>query len=642
MPKTSALPQKKFSRHKEARVPMPDLVAPQVASFRAFVSDGLKSLFKEFSPIIDYSKKKFELEFVSFELGEPKVDEYGAKENKLTYDAPLKATVRLHNKGMNSKKEQSIFLADFPIMTEHGTFIINGVERVIVPQLARSFGVFFSAEEVRGKTCFGAKVIPARGAWIEIESEADGAIFIKIDRKRKFPATMLLRVLGATFDRDMLTLFERIPGGKAAIQATLDKDPAKAVEQAYIEIYRRLRDGDLATPDTARDYVKGIFSPERYDLSYPGRHRFNQRFNRSMDPKDLEQRTLNLDDLVLILAHIVELNSTPGAEGDDIDHLGFRRVRQVGELLEARVRVGLSRMKRNIQDKMSTIDAETTLPTQLVNPRPLSAAIKEIFTANQLSQLAAQQNILDELENLRTVSALGPGGLTRERAGFEVRDVHTSHYGRLCPIQTPEGQNIGLILRLATYARINDFGIIETPYAKVEKGRVTDDVVYLNAFEEEQHPIAHAAVELTADGTFVEDYVEARLRGEPVLVPKEEIKYIDVATNQMFSIATSMIPFVENDDANRALMGSNMQKQATPCVVPEAPIVATGIEEMAARDTGRLLYAKEAGVVGAVDSQHVIVTDDKGKKHEYKLVPFSMTNEFPASTIVPPSPWKRR
>ncbi len=625
-----SLPQKRFMRYKEPRVPMPDLVTPQVASFRAFVSEGLKVLFKEFSPIIDYSKKKFELEFVSFELGEPKVDEYGAKENKLTYDAPLKATIRLTNKGLNSKKEQSIFLADFPIMTEHGTFIINGVERVIVPQLARSFGVFFSAGEVRGKTCFGAKIIPARGAWIEIDSEADGTVFVKIDRKRKFPVTTLLRILGASFDRDLVTLFDRVPGGKAAIQATLEKDPAKTIEQAYVEIYRRLRDGDLATPDTAREYVKSIFSAERYDLSYPGRHRFNQRFNRSMDKAELDRRTLSMDDIVLIVSHIITLNGTPGAEGDDIDHLGFRRVRQVGELLETRVRVGLSRMKRNIQDKMSTIDVETTLPAQLVNPRPLSAAIKEFFTANQLSQLAAQQNILDELENLRTVSALGPGGLTRERAGFEVRDVHTSHYGRLCPIQTPEGQNIGLILRLAAYARINDFGIIETPYAVVSKGKVTDEIVFLNAFEEEQHPIAHAAMELTANGTFKEDFIEARLHGEPVLVPKDEVKYVDIATNQMFSIATSTIPFVENDDANRALMGSNMQKQATPCVVPEAPIVATGMEELAARDTGRLLYAKEPGTVTAVDSKHITIKDDKGKSHEYTLIPFSMTNEFSA------------
>src|SRR3989344_3868540 len=605
------LPQKKFMHYREAKVPMPDLVAPQVASFRTFVSDGLKALFKEFSPIIDYSKKKFDLEFVSFELGEPKVDEWGAKENKLTYDAPLKANVRLVNKALGSKKEQGIFLADFPLMTEHGTFIINGVERVIVPQLARSFGVFFSSAEVRNKICFGAKVIPARGAWIEIESEADGAIFVKIDRKRKFPVTTLLRILGATFDSDLLTLFERVPGGKAAIQATLEKDSAKTVEQGYTEIYRRLRDGDLATPDTAREYVKGIFSAERYDLSHPGRHRFNQRFNRPLEKTELERRTLNLDDIVLIVSHIIELNNTPGSVGDDIDHLGFRRVRQVGELLEARVRVGLSRMKRNIQDKMSTIDIETTLPTQLVTPRPLAAAIKEFFTANQLSQLAKQQNILEELEELRTVSALGPGGLTRERAGFEVRDVHTSHYGRLCPIQTPEGQNIGLILRLASYARINDFGIIETPYAKVVGGKVTDEIHYLKACEEEEVPIAHAAVPLTESGDLLGEMIEARLRGEPVLAAKNDIRYIDVATNQMFSIATSMIPFIENDDANRALMGSNMQKQATPCILAEAPLVATGIESVAARDTGRLIYAREAGTVVAVDARNVIVKGEK-------------------------------
>lgn len=623
------LPQKRFARYRDARVPMPDLIAPQVASFRTFVTDGLKSLFKEFSPIVDYSKKKFEMEFVSFELGEPKVDEYGAKENKLTYDAPLKATVRLHNKSLGSKKEQSIFLADMPVMTEHGTFIINGVERVVVPQLARSFGVFFTGEEAKGKLLFGAKIIPSRGAWIEIESDPTGVLFVKIDRKRKFPVTMLLRILGATFDRDMLTLFERIPGGKAAIQATLEKDNAENPERAYIEIYRRQRDGDLATPDTARDYVQGLFSAERYDLSYPGRHRFNQRFNLPMDQESLARHTLNLDDMVKIIEHIVTLNNTPGSEPDDIDHLGFRRVRQIGELLEVRVRVGLSRMKRNIQDKMSTIDVETTLPTQLVNPRPFAAAVKEFFTANQLSQLTQQQNILDELETLRTLSALGPGGLTRERAGFEVRDVHTSHYGRLCPIQTPEGPNIGLILRLASYARINDFGIIETPYAKVVKGVVTDELVYMNAFEEESFKIAHATVPMK-DSKLTEEFIEARYQGDPVLVARDEIEFMDVATNQMFSVATSMVPFVENDAAHRALMGSNMQKQATPVIAAEVPIVATGVEELAARDTGRLIYAKEAGTVTSVDAAHVVVTGNDGKKHSYRLQPFSMTNEFSA------------
>lgn len=609
---------------------MPDLVQPQVDSFKKFLEEDLKELFKEFSSITDYSKKKFEMEFLGFEIGETKIDEYTAKENKMSYDAPLKATVRLTNKTLGGKKEQTIFLADVPMMTQHGTFIINGVERIIVPQLARSFGVFFTSGEAKGKQVFGAKIIPSRGAWIELESDADGAVFVKIDRKRKFPVTSLLRVLGATFDRDMLTLFERVPHGKASIQATLDKDTAETPEEAFIEIYKRLRDGDLATPETARDYVKSIFSEERYDLSYPGRHRFNQRFGLSMDEKALDRRTLSLDDMVMIVGHIITLNNTPGAEADDIDHLGFRRVRQIGELLEARVRVGLSRMKRNIQDRMSTIDVETTMPQLLVNPRPLSAAIKEFFTANSLSQLAKQQNTLEELEELRTVSALGPGGLTRERAGFEVRDVHTSHYGRLCPIQTPEGQNIGLILRMTAYAKINDFGIIETPYARAEKGKVTDDIHYLNAFEEEDVIIAHAAVNVDEEGNLVDDFVEARFKGEPVVVPKNEVQFIDIATNQMFSIATSMIPFVENDDANRALMGSNMQKQATPCIVQEVPLVATGIEEVAARDTGRLVYAKEAGTVAKVDAEHIVVKDDKGKSHEYRLQPFSMTNEFSA------------
>ena len=629
MPKP-ALPQKYFSRYRAPRVDMPDLIAPQVASFYAFLENGLKELFAEFSLMEDYSKKKFELNLLGYELGEPKIDPYTAKENKMTFDAPLKVTVRLTNKTLGLKKEQTIFLADMPMITDHGTFIINGVERIIVPQLARSFGVFFTALESRGHRVFGAKIIPARGAWIEIESEADGAIFVKIDKKRKFPITTLLRTLGASFDRDMVTLFDRIPHAKAAIQATLAKDTATTPEEAYIEIYKRLRDGDLATAETSKNYVDGIFTPERYDLSYPGRHRFNQRFNLAMDEKSLSRRTLSLDDFVTIVGNIINLNNTKDAEADDIDHLGFRRVRQIGELLEARVRVGLSRMKRNIQDRMSTIDAETTLPQLLVNPRPLSAVIKEFFTANSLSQLAKQQNILEELEELRTVSALGPGGLTRERAGFEVRDVHTSHYGRLCPIQTPEGQNIGLILRMAAYARINEFGIIETPYAKVENGVVTNKIEYLNAFEEEAASVAHAAVGVKESGELIPDMVEARLKGEPIMISKKEVQYIDIATNQMFSVATSLIPFVENDDANRALMGSNMQKQATPCIAAEAPLVATGLEGLAARDTGRLLFAHDAGVVKEVDAAHIVLADDKGKTREYKLQSFAMTNEFSA------------
>lgn len=625
------LPKKHFNRYRKPLADLPDFVEPQVNSFHWLVSEGLKEVFQEFSPIKDYSDKKFELEIVRFELGEPKFDEYYAKDNMLTYDAPLRVIVKLKNKTIGGEKEQEIFLADFPVMTEHGTFIINGVERVIVSQIARSSGVFFTAQDFRGESYFGAKIIPARGAWIEIESEPDGAIYVKIDRKRKFPVSSLLRILGAQFDRDITSLFENIPGGKQIMKETLEKDPAKNLDDAYIEIHKKLRDGDPASVENAKEFIDSIFSTERYDLSRVGRYRLNQRFNKSMDEKELERRTLSLDDIVTIVAEIIHLNATPGALPDDIDHLGFRRVRYVGEMLQQKMRVGLSRMKRNIQDRMSTVDADTTLPVQFINPRPLQASIKEFFTTNQLSQFMQQQNILSELEHLRTLSALGPGGLTRERAGFEVRDVHPSHYGRLCPIHTPEGPNIGLILHLTTHARLNDFGMIETPYAKVEKGKVTNEIVYLNAHEEEKYNIAHAGIERDEDGNIKQEMVEVRVKGEPGVRPRDEVHYIDVETNQPLSIATSMIPFVENDDANRALMGSNMQKQATPCILPEAPLVATGIEEKAARDTGRVILAKEEGVITEVDAKHITIKNSKGKETTYPLVTFSRTNDMSAS-----------
>ena len=442
------LPAKVFSKYRDALIDLPDLIEPQRESFRWLLETGLKEVFTEFSPIADYSEKKFELVFKKYELGNPKCTPEEAKENKLTYDAPLYAQVILKNKTFESEKDQEIFLADIPVMTDHGTFIINGVERVVVPQLARSYGIFFTSMEQKGKTYFGAKIIPARGAWVEIESEHDGAIYVKIDRKKKFPITSLLRVFGLTDEKDMIKLFKDVERGEEYIMATLEKDPAKTTDDAYIEIYKRLRDGDLATVDNAKDFVNSIFTNERYDLSEIGRHHFNERFNRPLDKKATDERTVSLEDLRIILSTIMEKNHTPDAVADDIDHLGFRRVRYFGEMLQQRVRVGLTRMKRNIQDRMSTIEAETSLPIQILNPRPLQAAIKEFFTTNQLSQFAPQQNLLGELEGLRTMSALGPGGLTRERAGFEVRDVHTSHYGRLCPIHTPEGPNIGLILRL--------------------------------------------------------------------------------------------------------------------------------------------------------------------------------------------------
>lgn len=624
------LPKRFFQHYRDSRVSLPDLIEPQLLSYKWFVETGLKEVFKEFSPISDYSEKKFEIVIKKYELGSPKTTPEFARENKLTYEAPLRALVVLKNKTFGGEKDQEIFMADIPVMTGNGTFIINGVERVIVPQLARSYGIFFTVNESKGRSFFGAKVIPARGAWVEIESEADGVIYVKIDRKRKFPISSLFRVLGVHDEKDMLKFFKGVEHAEEYIKNTVAKDPAKTADDSYIEIYRRLRDGDLATVENARDFVNSIFSVERYDLSEIGRHHFNERFGLSVDAKADATRVLTIEDVVTIIKNIIELNHTPGSLPDDIDHLGFRRVRYFGEMLQQRIRVGMTRVKRNVQDRMSTIESETSLPIQLINPRPLQAAIKEFFTTNQLSQFMQQQNLLAELEGLRTLSALGPGGLTRERAGFEVRDVHTSHYGRLCPIHTPEGPNIGLILRLSMYARVNHFGIIETPYAKVEKGIVTGEIVYLNAHEEEHHHIAHAAIEVDDAGKIKPDTVEARFKGEPITVSKKDVEYIDIATNQAFSVATSMIPFINHDDANRALMGSNMQKQATPCVVPEAPLVGTGVEGMAARDTNRMIVAQEAGEVIEADARHIVVKHKDGKKEEHTLTSFQKTNDFSA------------
>lgn len=627
MSNNKVLPKKYFSKYKQPLAPLPNLLETQLESFDWLVREGLKEVFKEFSPINDYSSKKFELQFTSFSLGEPKFDEHYAKANKLSYDAQLKTRVKLINKVINETKEQEIFLADFPLMTAHGTFIINGVERVIVPQLARSFGVFFTEEETKGKKYFGAKIIPARGVWIELETDTDGFLYVRVDKKRKFSAISLLRVLGLTTDDAILKAFAQSPN-LAQIKSAIEKDTARTAAESYTEIYRRLRDGDLATADNAKEFITGLFSKERYDLSPVGRFRFNKRFSKSMDPKELERRTLSVDDVVTIIEHVFALNTDPTLKADDIDHLGQRRVRFVGELMQQKIRVGMTQIKRNIQDRMSTMDTATTLPINVVNQRPLQARIKEFYTTNQLSQFMNQENILAELENLRTLSALGPGGLTRERAGLEVRDVHTSHYGRVCPIHTPEGPNIGLILHMSCYARINEFGIIETPYAKVKNGKITPEIVYLNALEEEKYIIAHALVKYDDKGNLLEEKVEARIQTEPGLIEREKVDFIDVAPNQAFSIGTSMIPFLEHDDANRALMGSNMQKQATPCVVPDVPLVATGMEEMAAKDSGRLLLAQVAGEVTEVDANHITITDDKGKKHTQTLVNFQRTNNF--------------
>ena len=609
---------------------MPNLVENQILSYKWLVEKGIKELFNEFSPIQDYSDKKFMLKFTGFELSKPKFDEHYARANKVSYEAPLRVTIELTNKTMGAVKEQEIFMADFPLMTDHGTFVINGVERVVVPQLARSFGVFFTAHEKKGTQYFGAKIIPARGVWVEIESEADDAMYVRIDRKRKFPIISLLRAFGLAKDADILKRFKDSPA-LPYIQASFEKDTATTQNESFIEIHKRLRDGDLATPENAKEFINTIFNEERYNLSEVGRFKFNKRFGLGVDKKKLEITTLSLEDLILIISYIAELNNTPNAAPDDIDHLGSRRVRFVGEMMAQKMRIGLSQMKRNIQDRMSTIDATIANPIQLVSPRPLQARIKEFFTTNQLSQFMKQENVLAEIEHLRTLSALGPGGLTRERAGLEVRDVHTSHYGRLCPIHTPEGPNIGLILRLAVFARINDFGMIETPYVKIKDGKVTGEIVYLDALEEEKFKIAHGGADLDQKtGKIIEERVIARHKTKVGLTNSNEIEFMDVAANQPFSVATSTVPFLEHNDANRALMGSNMQKQATPCIVPEAPLVATGIEEVAARDTGRMIIAENDGEVTYVDAKKIIVKYKSGKEKTHKLVNFVRTNSFTA------------
>jgi DNA-directed RNA polymerase subunit beta len=631
-------PKKYFSRYKKPLVEFPNLIEAQLKSFKWLVEQGIGEVFKEFSPIIDYSGKKFQLEFTSFSLGESKTDENNSKINKLSYQGLLKARVKLTNKILGTVKEQEIFMSELPLMTSHGTFIINGVERVIVPQLARSFGVFFTESESKGQIYFGAKIIPARGVWIEIESEADGGIYIRIDKKRKFPATALLRAMGYETNEMILKAFVSKSNSNApleeTIKASLTKDGVKSLNDAYIEIYKRLRDGDLATADNAKEFINSLFTAERYDLSPVGRFRFNQRFGKSMDETEMARRVISKEDLVTVISHIISLNNTPGAKADDIDHLGQRRVRFVGEILQQKVRTGMMQIKRNIQDRMSIIDVDTAMPIAIINQRPLQARIKEFFTTNQLSQFMAQENVLYEIEHLRTLSALGPGGLTRERAGLEVRDVHPSHYGRVCPIHTPEGPNIGLILHLSTYAKINDFGIIETPYAKVKNGKITSEIVYLNALEEEKYNIAHAGIPYDENGKITEEKVEARIKTEPGTVSRDQVDFIDVAPNQAFSIATSMIPFLEHNNANRALMGSNMQKQAVPCVLPEMPLVATGIEELASRDSGRLVIAEEDGVVSYLDAKKIVV---KGKSHKtskensektYTLINFLRNNNF--------------
>ncbi len=637
--------KKYFSRYSVAPIELTPLAEVQLRSYEWFFEKGLRELFDEASPIKDFGGHELFLEFLTYALDEPKYSEEKTRELNLSFEAPLRVRARLTNKKTGEMKEQEIYLGEFPIMTTRGTFIVNGVERVVVSQLIRSSGVYFTSSVIRGKRYFGAKIIPNRGAWLEFETDPDGTISVKIDRKRKISVTALLRIFGLTDDKEIIEYFRETDTGEINYLAkTLERDPSKTKDDAFIEIYKRIRPGDLATVDNARSLIEAMFGFERYDLADVGRYKFNQRLHprtagtgadegkaggsRGKAVFDKKERVLSAKDLIAVMREIIRLNNVGDAPADDIDHLGNRRVRAVGELLQNKLRVGIARMARIVRDRMSTLDPHTITPAQLINARPFMASVKEFFTSSQLSQFMDQVNPLSELEHKRRLSAMGPGGLQRERAGFEVRDVHPSHYGRICPIETPEGPNIGLVGHLASYARINELGLIETPYRKVKNGAATDEIEYLDATAEARYTIAHAGIALGEDGAILNEHVEARIQGNPGMVRREDVHYMDVSPQQAISIATSLIPFLEHDDANRALMGSNMQRQAVPCVRAQAPLVGTGIESRAARDSGRVILAEADGTVEEVDARHIVVKEKGGKSREYRLVSFLRTNAF--------------
>jgi DNA-directed RNA polymerase subunit beta len=677
-PLGAAVSARKFFTKQHETAQLPNLIEVQLNSYKWFFDRGLKELLAEINPIKDFTGKNLELTFGDFFFDKPKYDENTSRERNTTYEAPLYVSAKLINKVTGKTKTQDVYFGDFPLMTPRGTFVINGVERVVVSQLIKSPGVFFTSEFIRGKQLYGAKIVPNRGAWLELDTDNAGVIGVKIDRKRRIPITALMRVFGLSTNEEITEVFKDIDTNPDVkyIQATLDKDASTNPDEGFKEVYKRIRPGDLATVDNARSLITAMFfNFERYDLSEVGRYKFNQRLGFNQDN---DSRILTKEDLVAVVREVVRLNNTQ-SPADDIDHLANRRIRAVGELIQTRYRVGLARMSRIAKDRMSLADLDTVTPAQLIHVRPIVAAMQEFFSSSQLSQFMDQTNPLAELEHKRRLSAMGPGGLSRERAGFEVRDVHRSHYGRLCPITTPEGPNIGLVAHLATYARLNDFGFIETPYRLVKKnaknngkdavgeialydikdksgsiivsagstisesdakklasvqdldeirikGRLTKTIEYLDAYEEEQLTIGQANIEADDNGYFVEERSSVRVHGVPSIAETDEIDCIDISPKQIISVTTSLIPFLEHDDANRALMGSNMQRQAVSCIVPRAPIVGTGMESKAARDSGQVILADEDGEVVSVLGDKIIVQNDAGKKREYNLLKFIRTN----------------
>ncbi|MGD0194661.1 MAG: DNA-directed RNA polymerase subunit beta [Candidatus Dormibacteria bacterium] len=594
-----------------------NLIQTQLDSFEWFKREGLRELFNEINPITDYTGKNYELRFLDYEFGEPKYDEEDCRQRDMTFSAPLRIQTRLHIKtGENAGeiKEAEVFMGDFAMMTGAGTFVVNGTERVVVSQLVRSPGVYFTSSEDRttGRLLFAAKLIPNRGAWLEVETSSKDILTVKIDRKRKVPVTTLVRAIGYASNDDIRAFFADVDldPDHQYINATLEKDNTTSVEEALVELYRKIRPGDPPTVENARNLLNSLFfNARRFDLSKVGRFKLDKNLGISEEEArerawDKDRRVLDNQDFVSIIRKVIQLNNGHG-EADDIDHLGNRRVRAVGELLQNQFRMGLIRMERIIKERMTISDSGTITSASLINARPVVAAIKEFFGSSQLSQFMDQTNPLAELTHKRRLSALGPGGLSRERAGFDVRDVHQSHYGRICPIETPEGPNIGLIGSLATFARVNEFGFIETPFRRVykdEKGTpwVSDEIVFLSADEEDKYTVAQANAPVDEKGHFAVAHVACRTRHTFKDLPIGDVDFMDVSPKQIVSVATALIPFLEHDDANRALMGSNMQKQAVPLLVAESPIVGTGMEGHAARNSGEMVLARKAGTVVGV------------------------------------------
>jgi DNA-directed RNA polymerase subunit beta len=616
-------------------LPLPDLLSVQHDSFTWFLERGLKEIFEEVSPIEDFTGS-LALELTDHRFDQPTLTIEDAKERDANYSRPLFVTARFVNHGTGEIKEQQVFLGDFPMMTPNGTFIINGTERVVVSQLVRSPGVYFdqALDKTSDRFVYTAKVIPGRGAWLEFDIDKKDTVGVRVDRKRRQYVTTFLRALDfAQTDEDMLALFD----GAEVIRTTVERDVTTDRDEALLDLYRKLRPGELTTVESARGLITTLFyNPKRYDLTRVGRYKLNQKFGRDAgqdeEMENYRQENLGLltrEDILETINYLIHLHR--GDEGyrvDDIDHFGNRRVRTVGELIQNQIRVGLTRLERVVRERMTTQDPEAITPQSLINIRPVVASIKEFFGTSQLSQFMDQPNPLAGLTHRRRLSALGPGGLSRERAGFEVRDVHSSHYGRMCPIETPEGPNIGLIGSLASYGQVNRFGFIETPYRRVVKGRVTGEVHYLTATEEERYVIAQANAVLNADGSFAADRVLVRRGGGDVdIISPAEVDYMDVSPKQVVSVATALIPFLEHDDANRALMGSNMQRQAVPLLRAEAPLVGTGVERRAAHDSGDTILAAEAGEVVEVTGDRVVVQPATGKRIAHQLKKFVRSNQ---------------